>query len=630
MNNLNDFKKKLKPQYVAAFSLIPGFIISLLLITAIFCCPVYADYEPVYEVDDIIVTASRIPVTFSELTRSVTVIDRNDIAMAPVHSLQDLLEYIPGVEIIKRGPHGVQADVSIRGCTFEQTLILIDGVKVNDPQTGHHNLNLPLTLDDIDRIEILRGQGSGLYGPNAFGGVINIITDKSRDKQTSIKAVVGDFEFSEGTVSIAYPIGSSGHHLSISRKKSGGYTESTDFGISTIHYGSLYQIGSGEFDITFGYIDKEFGANRFYSDAFPNEWEHTKTTLLSAGMKQIMNKYTVSSKLCWRRHKDDFILDRTRPYWYRNKHSTDVYGFELQAHFYSKLGVTAGGGEAGQEEIESSNLGSHLRKRGGFFLEHQLTIAQRFTLQIGAFACRYTDWGWEIWPAVNLGCQLSDRLRAFASVGRSFRVPTFTELFYESPANNGNPNLKPEKALTYEAGIKWKKDFIAGSLAVFRREGYDLIDWVRADTADPWQALNVCRANTNGAELSLRFYADRLVKRLPVSKIQSGYAFLDSDIKTDNFESKYVLNQLDHQFLFGIEHNLPFKLKQNWKFRYEIPTEDDSRFIVDSRISWKYKKLEWFVEATNMFNESYVETGSIPMPGRQVMTGLRYSLFSGK
>ena len=328
-----------------------------------------ADGEPAYELEEMVVTAGRIPTTFSNITRSVVVIGRDDIRTAPVHSVQDLLQYALGVDVRQRGPLGVQADVAVRGGTFEQTLILVDGTKVSDPQTGHHNLDLPLALEDIERVEILKGQGSRLYGPNAFGGVINIITRKREHKAARLEALAGDYGLREGTVSLSHPLGTSSHHLSLSKRTSGGYRAATDFDISTVSYGFSIPIGPGMSDLSFGYMAKEFGANSFYSDKYPNEWENTNTTFLSAGFYLEEDRFSFSSKFHWRRHGDDFLLDRERPAWYRNRHTTDLSGVDLLFLFPSRLGTTAFGGEAGKEGIESSNLGNHSRTKEGFFVE---------------------------------------------------------------------------------------------------------------------------------------------------------------------------------------------------------------------------------------------------------------------
>lgn len=592
-----------------------------------------ADQNPEYKVDDIVVIAGRIPMSSSLLARSVIVIARDEIEKAPVHSIEDLLEYVQGIEINTRGRHGVQADVGIRGGTFEQTLVLVDGVKMSDPQTGHHNLNLPIPLDAVKRVEILKGQGSGLYGPNAIGGVINIITQDGADKQSSIRGQVGDFEFGEAAASISYPVGRTGYHLSLSRKKSGGYTDATDFDLSTARFGASLKFDAGAIDISYGYLDKEFGANRFYSDNFINEREHTKTYMLNLGLTRRVNRLNLRQKFYWRRHKDDFILDNYRPDWYRNRHTSDIYGFESQADIASAIGVTAIGGEAGRDEINSSSLGKHSRTRGGFFMEHQSLILSRLILQTSAFAYYYSDWGWQVWPALNVGYKPGDVWRTFGTIGRAFRVPTYTELYYTSPANIGNPNLKPEEAITYEIGAEWTGRLAKCELVFFRREGRKLIDWARPESAspgDPWQVLNVSRMNTNGIEFGLTAYPGQFWPQSRLLQIRAGYSLLDSDRKTESYESKYLLKQLKHQFLLNIEHSLPFKLDQTWKLKYEIPTVSDERFLVDMKVSREFGKVGWFIEAANLFNESYFEIGAIPMPGRQVITGIQYKLLPRK
>ena len=586
------------------------------------CSLAYGQREPIHELDEIVVTAGRMPTAFSDLARSVTVIGYDDIQNAPVHSVQGVLEYAIGVDIRQRGPLGVQADVRIRGGTFEQVLILIDGVKASDPQTGHHNLNLPLTLDDIERIEILKGQGARLYGPNALDGVINIITRKGKEKRAHLNVTVGDYGLSEERVSLSYPLGVFGHRLSLSRRASTGYRENTDFDILVVSYGTSVRVDSGEGALYLGYVDKEFGANSFYSDDFPDQWEHIEAGFLHAVADLKVHRFSFSPRLYWRRHKDDFILDRERPQWYRNRHTTDVYGVEFQLTVPSKLGFATFGGEAGQEKIESTNLGNRSRTKGGFFFEYQLALGEKLTLVPGAFAYRYSGWGWEIWPGMDLGVQIAGRTRLYGSVGRSFRVPTYTELYYSSPANAGNPNTRSEEAWTYETGVSWAREILRGNLAVFRREGRDLIDWVRAERTDPWHVRNIAHVNTEGLEISVTFDPDRATGHLPLSRMHASYAFLDAHKRTEAFESKYVLDQLRHQFILNIEHNLFYSLKQGWKLRYEDRPAGESHFLLDTRISWQYRKMKLFIEATNLFDTTYRDVGSIPMPGRWIKAGL--------
>ena len=133
-----------------------------------------------YELDEVVFTAGRTPIEAQQAARIVTVITKSEIERAPAQNLNDLLRYIAGVDIRQRGPLGAQADISIRGGTFDQTLILLNGGNITDPQTGHHNLDLPIDVESIERIEILQGPSAKSFGPNAFNGAINIITGNTK------------------------------------------------------------------------------------------------------------------------------------------------------------------------------------------------------------------------------------------------------------------------------------------------------------------------------------------------------------------------------------------------------------------------------------------------------------------
>lgn len=582
-----------------------------------------------YELEPIVVTASRFPIISSHIGRSVIVITRDEIESSNAQSVQDLLEYALGIDLRRRGSHGIQADVSIRGGTFEQTLILIDGVKINDSQTGHHNLDIPLQIDDIERIEILKGDGSRLYGPNAFSGVINIITKSREKKRVGINGLAGDYELFDAGILLSYPFGISRHYISISGKGSNGYRHNTDFNIYKGYYRLSAELGSGEATISIGYMDKQFGANSFYSNLFPNQREHTKSGFLQGGLNLVNSSISFSSKVYWRNHVDDFILNYEDPEWYHNHHEKDVYGFEFQSIFGSQWGISVLGGEVGNDMIKSSNLGDHSRARGGFFLEHQFKPVKSLSFTSGANAYYYSDWGWSVWPGIDLAFPFTENFRVRSSVGRSFRVPSYTELYYDSPANKGNPDLEPEKAWTYEMGLNWRRKHLMGDFAIFRRKGYNLIDWVRADTNSFWEARNIARVNTNGVEISFWFNLANL-KYFPIQRVQMGYTFLDSDREIKGFESKYVLNHLKHQIIFDIEHPLVFQLRQNWKLRFEKRISGEKYVLCDTQINRKFKNVELFVKVTNFFNTDYTEVGGIPMPGRWVVSGIKSSIESEK
>lgn len=575
-----------------------------------------------YEIDPVVVTAGRLPSSFSDRTRAVTIITRAEIASSPAASVADLLDYVIGVDARQRGPYGMQADVSMRGGTFEQVLILVDGVKVADPQTGHHALDLTLPLASIERIEILRGHGSRLFGPNAFGGAINIITRQHGGRSLWLAATGGEHAFADLATSLALPSGRVGHRVSFDRSRSDGYRHNTDFVATAATYGASAPIGGGNVGLALGYSDRDFGANGFYAGR-PNEHEHTRTWSASARGDARLGGVTLAPRISWRRHEDTFVLDYTNPGLYRNRHTTDVAAAEFEADMRTALGATALGGEAGMERIASTNLGDHRRAKGGVFVEHRIEPAGRFTLALGAFAYRYSGMGWRIWPGVDLGVPLGGHVRACASVGRAFRVPTYTDLYYRDPANQGNPDLVPETAWSYEGGIAWTGVAIAAEANAFRRDGRDLIDYVRNSDAEPWTARNTTEVTTQGVEVAATLRPPAALPCFLIHRIRAGYAFLDSKRRTPGYtQSKYLLSHLRHQAILDIAHALPFGVEQTWNVRWEERFGEDDHVVVDTRVSRGIGPVQLFAEATNLLGASYRDLPTVPAPGRWLRIGV--------
>jgi len=582
-----------------------------------------------YEVEPIVVTAGRTVTDPGESNRSVDIVTREEIDSLPVHSLPGILEYVPGVDSRRRGPFGVQSDVSIRGAPFEQTVVLIDGIKVSDPQTGHHDLDLPLTLDDVERVEVLKGNASSLYGPNAVGGAVNYVTSRPSGRNVRLRGTGGAFGFREAGASLSLPAGSTASRISAAFSQSDGYRHNTDFDTATASYSGLLGTDAADFRLLLGYSDKEFGANDFYTDRFPDQWEETKTTLLSLSADGGGESFTLSPVLSWRRHRDRFLLDRKEPSFFENRHTTDVYAFELHGLASSRWGRTAIGAEIGSEEIESSGLGDHRRTRGGIYGEHRMGWKGKLSAALEAFAYYYSDWEWEVWPGFNAGWKTGERTRLFASAGRSFRVPTYTELHYTSPANVGNPELEPEKVWSYEIGGAWERSGLSATVAFFRRNGENLIDWVRPEVDSPWTALNISSVTSDGLEAAFTFRPANPGALHILRSFSAAYTFLDSDRNTENFESKYLLDHLRHQVVVGVEHGLFLGARQTWIGRWEERLDDEGYVLLDTRLDLRTGRFVWFLDVKNIFDADYTETGGVPMPGRWVAAGLRIDVTPG-
>ncbi len=617
-----------------------------------------------YDLDEIEVSAQRTPVTYSQVARIVSVIDRNQIEAAPAASIQDLLEYAPGVDVRQRGALGVQADISVRGGSFDQTLILLNGINLSDPQTGHHNLDLPVNLKNIQRIEILDGPAARVYGPNAFSGAVNIITGVDSTDDGILDAGVGEHGLRDINLSGNFGKGRFRNFVALSNTSSNGYIRNTDFDTYNIFYQGNVETSQGKVDLQAGYTVKGFGANSFYTPVYPDQYEKTRTLFASVKM-QTRTKMHFTPAFYWRRHHDRFELFRNDPpSWYTgyNYHMTDVLGVNLNSWFSSKLGRTALGAEFRSENIWSNTLGedmddsiqvpgekghyftkSHSRTTASYFVEHTV-YKGKFTASAGAMANWISDlnFAWHVYPGIDLGYQLSPHLKIFASANKSLRMPTFTDLYYNGPTNQGNPDLKPEKSTTIEGGFKYSSLWIKGQIGYYHRAGKDMIDWVRKSEDELWQTENLTKIIADGIDLSTMIDLDKAFnKTVPFHQISVSYSFNNLDKGTSNYLSYYSLDNLRHKLSVSLVHSIYRNISASWNFRYQDRNGSYSRYkdtqyvgessykpfsLVDVKVYYKKGPFTVYANISNLFDRGYVDLGNIAQPGRWLSCGFRYQL----
>jgi len=613
------------------------------------------------EVEEVVVSALRAPVAFSQVARIVKVIAKEEIQSAPVQSLQDLLEYALNVDVRQRGNYGVQADISIRGGSFEQVLILLNGININDPQTGHHSLNLPVSFDAIERIEILEGAASRIYGPNAFTGAINIITGTSDNSNLKGRLSGGENGYYDAGLSGTIVSGKVRNFISLDHRSSDGYIKNTDFKLTDAFYQGKLVTKAGALEWQTGYTDRRFGANSFYTPAYPDQFEQVKTTFASIKIEtgKIVH---FTPAIYWRRNQDRFELFRfpaSTPVWYKdhNYHLTDVYGTNLNAWFVSPLGKTAFGADFRSENIRSTVLGKPLEKpipipgeegkeftksdtRTNFslFAEHSVYL-QKFTASLGVMA----NWnshlgkGWNFYPGIDLSWSISSAVKWYASINSSLRMPTFTDLYYSSPTNTGNSSLLPETAIAYESGLKYQVKGVAGHVAYFHRSGKNIIDWVKKPDESVWNAQNITTLNTDGIEFSAKINPRKLFDRkFFVKSIDLSWSWLTQDKQSGTFDSKYVLDFLNHKINLGISHEVLKNIGINWQISYQDrngsytnwevskygnEVEYQPFILVDSRLRWMNKGTTIYLEASNLFDKAYYDFGNIEQPGRSLRIG---------
>ncbi|MCB0642784.1 MAG: TonB-dependent receptor, partial [Phaeodactylibacter sp.] len=462
---------------------------------------------------DVVLTENRIELPFSAASRSIEVISQAQIRQAPVQSVAELLHYATGIDVRQRGVNGVQADVSIRGGTFDQTLILINGIKMSDPQTGHHALNLPVDLENIERIEILKGPGARVFGQNAFTGAINIITKTPESRFVKVGVQGGQHQLGGVRIAAALPGQQSNHYLSLSRDFSQGYRHNTDYNISNAFYQSNFNLDLGKLQVLGGLTERAFGANGFYaSPAATEQFEAVQTSLVSIQLERQQGAWTHQPRLYWRRNQDEYIYIRSNPSIYRNLHIGNTLGAEWNSTRRSDIGQTGIGAELQYVRLQSNNLGTHERYVGSAFFEHRFQwLDGRLDVTPGILFNYFSDFGTNFFPGLDLGFELQENLKIFANVGKTYRVPTFPDLYYQDPANLGNPDLQPEAALSYETGLKGNYRSLQWQTAYFRRIGEDLIDWTKAADTLQWQPQNFGRVQMQGAEAGLTLFFPALI-----------------------------------------------------------------------------------------------------------------------
>jgi len=561
----------------------------------------------------LVVTPSRI--ASSNSARSITILDKTVSRMSVYDATPDMIGNIGGIDIRRRGPENVQADVSIRGTTFEENSVLIDGIRINDPQTGHYTMDLPVTPEDIDRVEIMKGPGSSLYGPNAFGGVINIITKKPEGKKIVFDAEGGDFDYSKAALSCTTPFGPVDNRFSIQDSRSTGFMSDTNFNIFSLANFSSIKTFLGNYDLLFGYTKKDYGASNFYSNLYPNEAEETDTRFFNIGGQAEAGDLTVRPSLFLRRHWDKFRLDINRPGWQTNYSTVYSYGGGSTFNFTHDLADVSYGFEVARDTIDSTNMKIHQRYSEGIYVEAAPKISQNLYINLGLRGDHFDGFGWETSPSVSASYRVYDGLSLRGAAGRAYRIPTFTELYYVDKANIGNSSLKPESSWTYETGVDYFRDKLKAGFTYFHRDSHDTIDWIRYSSTAPWQALNIGTTSTNGAEVSLG-----------LDKFFINYTCLDVYSK-HAYTSKYALDYLKQQISAGVLFELP-GFSNSWVLNWKKRVRGQSVVIADMRVTKsifynKGVKLDAFFEVSNLFNTPYSEVAGVEMPGRWIKSGAR-------
>lgn len=615
--------------------------------------------------DEVVVTGARAPLTQGEAAKLVTVLTREDINGFAAETVNDVLKHATSVDVRQRGGFGVQTDISIGGGTFDQIAILLNGVNISNPQTGHLSADFPVSLDDIQRIEIIQGAAARVYGAGAFNGAINIVTTPETNPGGSATIEGGSYGTFGAAARMAFPV-----HQSISAgyKQSDGGTANSYFRKANAFYQGALPLsklhGQGRLDWSLGLSTMRYGANTFYSAAYPNQYESNARIFANVrgNIPVALGKtlVTINPSIYWNRNYDHFQLIRHSTTG-ENFHRNDVLGASLNAYTEWALGKTSIGAELRKEKIYSTNLGTPMSEDEWFkvphydvnytkskgrtdlslFLEHNILL-KRFTASLGVMANRNTGYNnrFRLYPGIDMSYGPSKPWKITLSWNMAFRMPTFTDLFYKSPTQEGNIGLKPEKTNSLRLGVLHRTRGVQAQVSAFYDFGTDMIDWVMYSAEDKYHSANF-RLDNRGFDVNADIMPREWNPSYYIKKVHVGYAYINQARYDDItiYKSNYAMEYLRHKVTASVDHRIFSALSASWAFRWQermgsyIIYENNKSTgvahpyspyaLFDLKLMWQKPRYEIALSLNNLTNRRYYDLGNVEQPGFWLMASAK-------
>ena len=627
--------------------------------------------------DEVCVTGSRAPLTKSQAARMVTVLDRADIAQAPVQSVNDLLKYAVGVDVRQRGPIGAQTDISIRGGTSDQIILLLNGINICDPQTGHNAMDLPVDLSEIVRIEVLEGPAGRIYGTSSLVGAINIVTRSQESGDSSqymtLHAEGGSYGYFNlggrySTDSRLQTTDSFKSSISANYTRSDGYSRSkagylnTDFSGTKAFYQGQYDDEAFRLHWHLGIADKGWGSSTFWASPkwqADDQYEHTTKLYSAIQAETKQGLFHLSGNIYWNQNRDRYEGYRGQPEKMKyNYNRTDVYGVSLSNYFDWAAGRTAFGAELRNEDLVSGNLGEPLSQthhiRGtdrdytlgvnrtniSGYLEHNLLL-HHFTISAGLVAVKNTwsNMNMTLYPGIDISYRPHPAWKIHASYNTSLRMPSFTEMYYKLQGYSANPHLKPEEMRALEAGLTYHSSLFTYHFTLWKHNGRNMIDWIM-DTSQGqdavWQSVNHTKINSLGFETSASIEIPLFTHHYSLFTVS--YSYIHQDKEQDaNIVSQYALEYLRHKLVANtrlqFSKMLSLSLNFRWQDRVGSYTDFDGTVcdyepyaLLDTRLTWQQLRWKVYLEANNLFDTRYHDYGLVTQPGRWLIAGISLAL----
>ena len=578
------------------------------------------------DLDEVVVVSSKLDLPFSKNFRTVNIISSEDIKNSPVTNVSDLLQEITGIDVRRRGVGGVQGDLYIRGGGFDQTLLLVDGMKMDDAQTGHHTLNMILPLYLIERVEIIKGPAARIFGQNAFNGAINIVTKDLEGEKRTVHMKLNELSygsFEQKNISLSTKITAENIKslISYSGNRSDGYRHNTDFKKNNYFIKTSFNTNNKPIDVLVSFNENKFGANGFYaSPSATEQYEETQASLFGISTTINSENLSITPKLYWRRGQDEYIYIRDNPSVYRNLHKTNKVSAELSGSYFSDLGVTGFGIDLSSVNISSNNLGEHKRTTVNLFADHTFKLMDNKLMVSPGIAFSYfSDLSFHSFPGLDLGYNLNSNFKLYSNIGKTYRIPTYTDLYYSDRTTIGNENLNPESAISTEFGVKYDTSNVKFTASFFNRNAKNIIDYAKENEEDLWKAVNIGSLNSNGYEFDFSYSFKSFNTLSSANSISIGYTKIkDNNYVTNINFSRYSLNSLKHHLASNLNLNYTKNINHTIVYKYAERSDKSNYRVLDSKIMFK-KSI--FIYINNILNEQYSETNLVPMPGRNFLIG---------
>lgn len=623
--------------------------------------------------EEVSVTGSRAPLTKSQAARMVTVLDRADIAQVPVQSINDLLKYAIGVDVRQRGPIGAQTDISIRGGTSEQIILLLNGINICDPQTGHNAMDLPVDLSDIVRIEVIEGPAGRIYGTSSLVGAVNIVTSCQESEAKSQEIVLHAEGGSYGYANIGgrYSTDTFFHHsLSANYSRSDGWSRSktgrlnTDYSGAKGFYQGRYENESIKLNWHLGLSDKGWGSSTFWASPkwqADEQYEHTTKWFSAIKGQTKLGLLHLNANLYWNQNRDRYEGYRGQAERMKyNYNRTDVYGVNAGGYFDWKAGRTAFGAELRNEDLISGNLGEPLsqthhikgtdrdytlgvnRTNISGYLEHNILLDQ-VTVSAGLVAVKNTwsNMNLTVYPGIDISYRPTLHWKLHASYNTSLRMPSFTEMYYKLQGYSADPHLKPEEMQALEVGFNYQIPLFHLPSSIFQlhstlwyHHGSNMIDWImdlsKGEAAE-WQSMNHTTINSFGIEAGVN-------GQWSIFNVQCNYSYIHQDKQQEAYlMSQYALEYLRHKLVAKTQMQLTKRLSLGvnlrWQDRVGSYTDFEGKVhdyepytLVDTKLTWAHAKWIVYIEANNLFDTNYRDYGMVIQPGRWLIAGFSIHL----